>query len=151
MIAKILVIDDQTNMQKMLARQLRKVGHRILVAESGRKGIEVLKTEPVDLVLLDLMMPKMDGMEIFGKIKKISSHLPVIMMTAHSSITLAVEFMKAGGHDFLEKPIDFEILCVKIQQVLEKANFKKKLQEAERLAKRDHLEKEKNGKDNIKQ
>lgn len=131
MIAKILVIDDQLSIQRMLVRQLQKFGHRALVAESGREGIEVLKNEQVDLVLLDQMMPKMDGMETFEKIKKISSQLPVIMITAHSSVSLAVEFMKVGGNDFVEKPIGFEILEVKIQMALEKANLQAKLREAE--------------------
>lgn len=131
MIAKILVIDDQISIQRMLVRQLQKVGHLVLVAESGREGIEILKNEQVDLVLLDQMMPKMDGMETYGKIKKISANLPVIMITAHSSVSLVVEFMKVGGNDFVEKPIGFEILEVKIQMALGKVNLQAKLREAE--------------------
>ncbi|MCH7561118.1 MAG: response regulator, partial [Thaumarchaeota archaeon] len=72
-----------------------------------------------------------DDFKTFEKIKKISSQLPVIMITAHSSVSLAVEFMKVGGSDFVEKPIGFEILEMKIQMALEKANLQAKLREAE--------------------
>ncbi len=111
--AKILVVDDDEGIREMLILRLQKIGHRVVVAGSGSQALDVLADEKVDLVLLDQMMPQMDGLETFeGLKKKITSPPPVIMMTAHSSLNLALAFMKAGGTDFIQKPLDIEVLDV---------------------------------------
>ncbi len=136
----ILIVDDEKNALRAYARQLRKFNYKVLAAESGSHALAIMKKEPVELIVLDQMMPEMDGLETFSKIKMEFSHIPVIMVTAHSSITLSVEFMKEGGADFLEKPIDFEILDIKIQQSLREVELRQKLRETE-AAKREVEEK----------
>ena len=112
----ILAIDDKDLIIKVYQRRLKKEGFNILVAYSGEQALEILKKEKVDLIILDQMMPNMDGIETFIAIKKMLIPCPpTIMATAYSSLHLAIEFMKLGGADFISKPPDFDVLLVKIQ------------------------------------
>lgn len=124
---KVLIVDDDESIRKMLTRQLKKHGYEIFIAKSGMEGINILKKENPDVILLDQMMPQMDGITTFGRIKKNNSRPPVIMMTAHGSMTLAVAFMKAGGADFIQKPFDMDVLDLKIRKAMEKRILKEKL------------------------
>ncbi len=129
--AKILVVDDDEGIREMLILRLQKIGHRVVVAGGGSQALDLLAGEKIDLVLIDQMMPEMDGLETFeGLKKKITSPPPVIMMTAHSSLNLALAFMKAGGTDFIQKPLDIEVLDVKIRQALRAQELQQKLVEA---------------------
>ena len=122
---KILIVDDTQGIREMLSKQLRKFNYEILEAESGYDALKVLREKDVDLVLLDQTMPDMDGLETFEEIKKeILFDVPVIMTTAHGSLNLAVTFMKLGGVDFVEKPIDMDALVIKIRQALKQRNSK---------------------------
>ncbi len=124
---KILIIDDTHGIRKMLSRHLRRFDYETLEAESGRDALKALREKEVDLILLDQMMPEMDGLETFENIKKeILFSIPVIMITAHGSLNLAVTFMKAGGVDFIEKPIDIDVLVIKIRQALKQKKRQKK-------------------------
>ncbi len=117
--SRILIVDDTEGIRKMLTRQLSRLGYEAIGAESGNEALRLLKSEEFDLILLDQMMPEMDGIETYERIKKdVSNCLPVIMITAHGSLQLAVTFLKKGGEDFLEKPVDIEVLDFKIQQTL---------------------------------
>lgn len=116
---RILVVDDNQGIRRMLARKLEKLGYQVTPAERGQQALDLLHAEPVDLVLLDQMMPDMDGLTTVKKIRLSQAHLPIIMITAHSSVELAVTFIKAGGTDFIEKPVDFDMLELKIRQALE--------------------------------
>lgn len=138
---RVLVVDDDIASRLLLALQLGKAGYAVVEAEGGEAALEALSTAGVDLVLLDQMMPGMDGMATLKIIKERYPSLPVIMMTAFSSVRLAVEFMAAGGAYFVEKPIDIDVLNLKIQRVLTLAQSKSGEEPEENVSERQAVEK----------
>jgi DNA-binding response OmpR family regulator len=126
---RILLVDDDETNRLILSKQLLKLGFEVIVAENGGLGIDLLRKEKVDLVLLDQMMPDMNGLETFETIKKnfFMDRPPVIMMTAQDSASLAVTFMKSGGADFITKPVDVKALLVKILEALKVGQLRKEL------------------------
>lgn len=122
---KILVVDDNRVVLQMFLKQLKRLKYEAIGVESGMEALEALKGGDIDLVLMDQMMPEMDGLETFRQMnEKMLNPPPVIMTTAHGSMTLALEFMKVGGKDFMEKPIDFEILNIKMRRAIDNAKIK---------------------------
>ena len=89
----------------MLRTTLESVGYKVVEAEDGVRALERLRVESCDLILLDLLMPKMDGMELLRRLRADGSAVPTVILTAHGSIPEAVEAMKLGAIDFLAKPI----------------------------------------------
>ncbi len=127
---KILVVDDERNIRKVMERRLEKLNYEVQAVESGIEAIEVLNNgENFDLILLDQMMPEMDGLETFENIKTLAAPPPVIMFTAHGSLRLAVEFMKAGGSDFAQKPVDFGTLNIQIIRAINHTKLERKFRE----------------------
>lgn len=117
--ADILIVDDSETVCRTFERQLIRLGYNPRMARSGFDAIEVLKRKNADVVILDHMMPEMDGLETFEMMKMLFDPCPrTIMNTGHGSIDLALAFMKAGGSDFIQKPVDMKILDIKIGQVL---------------------------------
>lgn len=116
---KILIADDEKNMIWAINRALKKESYNIISASNGEKAVEKVKDEDPDLVLLDLRMPKMNGMEALKKIKNINKDLPVIMITAHGTIESAIEAMKIGALDYISKPFDIEELKIQIRKALD--------------------------------
>lgn len=114
---KLLIIDDQKSILQMLKRRFKKFDYDIFIAENRKEAIEILKNNSIDLVLLDYMMPKVSGFEFFLSFNEEYS-IPVIMMTAHSSINLVIEFMRNGGADFIEKPLDMDLLILRIERAI---------------------------------
>lgn len=117
---RILIIDDDARIRRMLIRSLH-TEYGIVEAESGEHAVALLaETEtPFDLILLDQMMPQMDGLETLAAIRALDPYVPVIMLSAHGSLALGVEFMRAGGNDFIEKPIvDMDLVRVRLQRAL---------------------------------
>ena len=115
---KILIADDEPNMIWALKKALVKEGYEIISADNGEAAIENLKEDP-DLIIMDLKMPKMNGLEALQEIKKINPKIPVIMITAHGSTDTAVEAMKIGALDYISKPFDIDELRVVIKKALE--------------------------------
>ena len=102
--AKILVADDEQNLRRVLVALLRRDGHEVLQAANGLEAIERLTD--VDVVITDLRMPGADGMEVLRTASKNHPHIPVIMITAYGSVGQAVEAIKAGAFDYIEKPFE---------------------------------------------
>ncbi|MBI4007402.1 MAG: response regulator [Planctomycetes bacterium] len=117
---KILVIDDEELVCKALRRHLTMDGHAIFVAENGHTGLKILKKEDIDIVLTELNMPKMDGIEVLRHIKKLSPKTEVIIIAAHGNMKTVLESFKAGAFDFITKPINYEELRLSIRRALEK-------------------------------
>ncbi len=116
----ILVVDDSIDIRRILASRLTKLGYKVKTAESGAQAVDMLEYETIDLILLDQDMMDMDGIETMNRIgEKVAMPPPAIMMTAYSSLHLALSFMKAGGVDYVEKPFDFDVLNVKIRRAIE--------------------------------
>ena len=104
--AKILVVDDEANMRTLLGMILRKEGHQVIFGENGLKGWEVFQKENPDVVIQDIRMPQMGGIELLKKIKEVSPQTPVVVITAYSDWENAVEAMRLGAFDYIKKPFD---------------------------------------------
>lgn len=105
---KILIVDDEENILKALSVILKDEGFFILTEKSGRKGLETFLKEKPDFVFLDVWLPEMDGLELLERIKKEKPDTVVIMISGHGTVSTAVEAVKKGGFDFIEKPLSIE-------------------------------------------
>ncbi len=119
----ILVVEDKKSMARMLASTFEAGGYKAVTAGSAEDGLDALAEGRVDLVLSDLKLPGMSGMEFLTRIKEKRPMLPVIIMTAFGSIELAVEAVKSGAHDFLTKPFDTDHMMVLVERALESARL----------------------------
>lgn len=111
----ILVVDDEKDFVEMLSLRLQEVGEKVSTAYSGKECLETLEKTNIDVVILDIKMPGMDGMETLREIKKRFPIIEVIMLTGHGSTETAVEGMKSGAFDYLMKPADFDDLAAKLE------------------------------------
>lgn len=114
---KILVVDDEEMQRETLKGFLAKKGYDVLSAENGAQALELFKTYPVQLVLLDHNMPDMNGDEVLDRMKKINPLCHAIMITAFGAVDTAVRVMQLGADDFLEKPVDLLELLAKIENI----------------------------------
>ena len=103
---QILVVDDEPNLRRVLSAQLERDGYDVHTAEDGEQALTILKEHHIDLVITDLRMPRIDGMELLRRAQKIDAELPVVMITAHGTVDNAVEALKTGAFDYLTKPFD---------------------------------------------
>jgi len=127
MTAKILVIDDEKLIRWTLQDVLGREGYEVITAESGEVGLKLMEEELPDLVLLDLRLPRMDGMEVLERIKKIEPEALVIILTAHGTVESAVEAMKKGAYDYLNKPFELAETRLIIKKALETLQLKKEV------------------------
>ena len=120
--SKILIIEDEEPIRRVLVRILsdEDSSFEIQEASDGKKGIDLIKKESFDLVLCDIKMPKIDGIELLQRTRKTNSSLPFIMLTGHGNIETAVESMKLGAYDFISKPPDLNRLINSVRNALEK-------------------------------
>ncbi|MDY6793560.1 MAG: sigma-54 dependent transcriptional regulator [Thermodesulfobacteriota bacterium] len=116
---RILVVDDEENVRKLLFEVLTKERYNVNVAESAQKALDMLVELPIDLVLMDIRMPGMDGIEAFHIIRENYPKVTVIMMTAFVSIDTAVEAMKMGAYNYISKPFDISEIKVTVKRALE--------------------------------
>ncbi len=115
----ILVIDDEAGMRDMLCRAFADAGCDTASAPDGPKGLALAREREFDLVILDMSMPKMNGLEVLGGIKEIRPDLPVIMVTAYGSAHTAIEALRLGAYDYITKPFDLDELQVVAERALE--------------------------------
>ncbi len=116
--ARVLIVDDEKDFCDVLFRVVKRGGFTALVAHDGEMALEMIKLGLPEVVLLDVRMPGIDGMEVLERAKKIDSGLPVIMITAYSGIHDAVEAMRKGAYDYLSKPLDNNALVDKIKSAI---------------------------------
>ena len=120
---RILVIDDEKAIRNTLQEVLEYEKHEVDLAEDGPSGIELFSSNTYDIVLCDIKMQKMDGIEVLEKINDISNITPVIMISGHGNIDTAVEAIKKGAYDFLEKPLDLNRLLITIRNAMDKSTL----------------------------
>ena len=109
---KILVVDDEKVVREGCHRVLTGKGYEVLSAENGRQALDLLDTEEIDMILLDLKMPVMSGEEMLGITTEKYPDIPVIIITGHGTVDTAVECMKNGAYDFITKPFQIDqFLC----------------------------------------
>ena len=120
--SKILIIEDEEPIRRVLVRILNEEDSNFEIHEAsdGKKGLESISKENFDLVLCDIKMPKIDGIELLQRTRKKNSSLPFIMLTGHGNIETAVESMKLGAYDFISKPPDLNRLITSVRNALEK-------------------------------
>ncbi len=121
---RILVVDDEPSMREMLRIVLRRDGYEVLIAENGRDAIEQLRRTTVDLLLSDIKMPDITGVEVLRAAKEINRDIVAFMMTAYASTSTAVEAMRLGAVDYFTKPFSMDELRLKIRQHLETHRLK---------------------------
>jgi DNA-binding NtrC family response regulator len=121
--SKILVIDDERAIRNTLKEVLEYEKHEVDLAEDGPSGLEIFNANSYDIVLCDIKMAKMDGIEVLQKISETSSDIPVIMISGHGNIDTAVESIKKGAYDFLEKPLDLNRLLITIRNATDKSTL----------------------------
>ncbi len=117
-LAKVLIVDDEKDFCDILFRVLNRAGFTSLIAHEAEKALEMIRVGLPDVVLLDVRMPGMDGMEALKKSREINPDIPVIMVTAYSGVHGAVEAMKNGAFDYLSKPLDNKVLIEKIKRAI---------------------------------
>ena len=124
---RILLIEDEEPIRRVLIRILSEesASYEIIQAEDGREGISKLSKSKFDLVLCDIKMPKMDGIEVLQAAKKNGIHVPFIMLTGHGNIETAVEAMKLGAYDFISKPPDLNRLLTAVNHAIENKTLRK--------------------------
>jgi len=124
----VLFVDDEVDFLETLLKRMKKRDINVIGVESGEKAIELLEREPVDVIVLDVRMPGMDGIQTLREIKKSYPLVEVIMLTGHASLEVAIEGMELGAFDYLMKPVDIDELLYKIQDA-----YKKKLIQVEKI------------------
>ncbi len=122
---KILVVDDEQSMREFLDIMLKKEGYKVSLASNGEEVLKLIEKDIFDLVLLDIRMPKMDGIAVLKKIKATSPETVVIMITAYASADTAIKAMKEGAYDYITKPFKVEEIKLIIKNALEKKTLQK--------------------------
>ena len=117
---KILVIDDERSIRNSMKDILQYEGHEVVLAENGMEGLVSVKSEKPDIVLCDIKMPKMEGIEVLERIKEFSADTPVIMISGHGTIDTAIEAIRKGAYDFIEKPLDLNRILITIKNATDK-------------------------------
>lgn len=124
---KILIVDDELNMRLVLTAMLKKEGYEIASAADGNEALSILKSGPIDVVITDLKMPNVDGMELLNHMNDKHPAIPVIIITAHGTVATAVEALKKGALDYITKPFDLD----ELKNVISKAMKTRTLKENE--------------------
>jgi DNA-binding NtrC family response regulator len=124
----VLLVDDEPEFLETLVKRLRKRKLNATGAKSGEEALEVMRSEPVDVVVLDVKMPGMDGIETLRELKKIRPLVEVIMLTGHANMEVAITGMELGAFDYLMKPMDIDELLYKLQDA-----YKKKLLQEQKI------------------
>ena len=123
---RILIVDDEQDLLDTMAKRMKKRGMHVLSASNGPEAIELIEKEPIDVVLLDVRMPQMSGIDVLKRIKEINPMVAVVMLTGHASIESAVTGMEYGAFDYLIKPVDFDSLCYMIEDAFQEKQLKEK-------------------------
>jgi len=118
--ANILVCDDEENIVETIKDILSDEGHRVFVSNSGNGGLKICKENKIDLAIVDIWMPVMNGIDLLKKIKNIDSSIEVIMISGHANVEMAVKSMKLGAFDFIEKPPSLRKLLSIVKRALDK-------------------------------
>jgi DNA-binding NtrC family response regulator len=126
--ARVLIVDDDPASRRLLEVRLRPLECDVATAGNGEQALTAIRKDVPDLVLLDLQMPKMGGIEVLRALRKEEINLPVIVITAHGSIETAVEAMREGAYDFITKPVDANHFDIVVRKLLEREGLKRELE-----------------------
>jgi len=130
----VLLVDDELEFLETLVKRLTKRGLNISTAKSGEDALKIIGGKGIDVAVLDVRMPGMDGIQTLRELKKIDPLMEVIMLTGHASVEVAIEGMELGAFDYLMKPADIDELFYKLQDA-----FKKKTIQQEKIEKLEEI------------
>ena len=125
--ARVLVVDDEKLIRWSVAERLQRDGYDVVSAESGEQALEILATTPPDLMLLDVRLPGIDGVQTLQRALSLHPELAVLMMSAHSTVDIAVDAMKHGAVDFLVKPFPFQALDAAVERAIASARTRRQI------------------------
>ncbi len=130
--AKVLIVDDEKEFSEVLAARMENRGFEVDTVESGMEALEQVKNKAYDAIVLDLAMPKMDGIDTLKKLLEGNKDLQIILLTGHATMDKGIEAIKRGAAEFLEKPADINLLVEKIKEAQSKKMllFEKKMEDA---------------------
>ena len=120
---KILVVDDEQDVRETLESVLAKLDYDPLVAAGGKEALDIIRKNKIDIVLSDLYMPEMDGIELLKRVKTENRNIVFLMITAHPTIETAVDAIKKGAYDYLTKPFHIDEVKMKLNRALEKSGL----------------------------
>src|SRR3954469_24912066 len=137
--AKILVVDDEASARSGLTKLLEQEGYEVETAADGLLALELLAEKAPNLIVTDLKMPNMDGMQLVAKVREQYPDIPTIVTTAFSDVSAAVQAMRAGAEDYLTKPVDFDALLLAVERALQRRELAAEAENLRRqLRTRDH-------------
>ncbi len=123
----VMIVDDEEDIVQLMSETLNLWGYRPITAHDGEEALQKFQCEPVDLVITDLKLPKVNGVNLLNKIKDIDNSTEVIMFTGYPEVGSAIDAMKSGAFDYLTKPVDLTELKLKVERGLEKKNMGKSI------------------------
>lgn len=126
---RVLIVDDEERFRTTLSKLLKVKGLGVAAVGSGKEAIEELGRAAYDVVLLDVKMPEMNGVEVLAEIKKENPQIEVIMLTGHASVDVAIEIMRLGGYEYLLKPCPTDDLMDKIEAAFERKQAREERQQ----------------------
>src|SRR5918992_4051439 len=118
--ANLLIVDDEPGMRQLLSHVFGRADHQVRAAESGAKALEMLRREPADLIISDVKMPDMNGIELLRAVRNFLPEVSAVMMTAFATVDTAREAFKLGADDFIQKPFDVDELKLIVEKALER-------------------------------
>jgi putative nucleotidyltransferase with HDIG domain len=125
---QILIVDDEENICNILARRLTREGYLCVTANNGREALNYFYKNTFSLIISDIKMPEMDGVELLKKVKSVDPNMMVIMVTAYPEIDMAVEAMRLGAYDFIIKPADLDFVVLSVKKALEKKRLEEEVE-----------------------
>ncbi|AIQ60051.1 response regulator transcription factor [Paenibacillus borealis] len=120
---KILVVEDDKHVRKLMNAVLKREGYEVITAENGREALEVLEVQHIDLIILDIMMPEMDGYEFAEELKEADNRIPILMATAKQLPEDKKKGFRLGTDDYMTKPVDTEEMLLRIQALLRRSQI----------------------------
>ena len=127
--SRVLVIDDEAAIRDSLRMILEYEDYQFVGAASGQEALDLIRRERPDIALLDIKMPGMDGMEVLRKLHALDETLPIVMISGHGTTSTAVEAIRSGALDFLDKPLSSERVIVTLQNALKQSELKEQNRE----------------------
>ncbi len=118
--AKILLIDDEEMIRRRLEELLVMDGYEVFLAEDGKRGLEIFKKENPGIILVDIKMPGMDGIEVLEEVKKVSPETQVLVISGHGEREISIDVLRRKAFDYITKPINYDKLVISIERALEK-------------------------------
>ncbi len=131
-LTKVLVVDDEAEIRSLLGAVLQAKGFEVVTAVDGAAALEQVQRERPSVILMDLSMPRMSGMDALPEIKRLDPEVPVIICTAHADLATAVRAMKLGAYDYLTKPFDLELLALTLDRAVERNQLRSRIDELKR-------------------